>query len=55
MHVRHPVSGAPFLFEARVTERTTTLDGPGVKVSGMGGRFREDLLAFVRWPIVDDV
>jgi hypothetical protein len=52
VHVKHPVSGAPFLFEAQVLRHTDTPPGVRVELRGADRAFREEFLDFVRGPIV---
>jgi Tfp pilus assembly protein PilZ len=52
INVTHPVSGTPFLFEAKVLRRTDPPAGVHVELSGVDKRFREDFLDFVRGPII---
>jgi Tfp pilus assembly protein PilZ len=52
VHLRHPLSGAPFLFEAHVLRHTDTPRGVRVELRGADRGFREEFLDFVRGPIV---
>jgi Tfp pilus assembly protein PilZ len=54
IHVTHPVSHAPFLIEARVRHPVESPRGLRVDLLGVNARFREELLHFIRGPIVFD-
>jgi len=52
INITHPVTGKPFLFEARVLHRTEDPPGLGVELRGVDRSFREDFLDFVRGPVI---
>jgi hypothetical protein len=52
VHVRHPVTGAPFLFEAHVLRHTDAPRGVRVELRGADRGFREEFLDFVRGPVI---
>jgi hypothetical protein len=54
VHVTHPISRAPFLFEATVRHRVDNPPGLRVELLGVDARFRAEFLEFVRGPIIID-
>jgi len=52
VHVTHPISRAPFLFEARVKHRLDAPRGLRVELLGVDTQFRAEFLDFVRGPVV---
>jgi hypothetical protein len=54
VHIVHPESRAPFLFEARALFLDTDPPGVHVELRGVDARFRQDFLEFIRGPIAYD-
>ena len=52
VHITHPLSRAPFLFEATVRHRVDDPPGLRVELLGVDARFRAEFLDFIRGPII---